>query len=263
MKIHFVILILLITLKLNAQQFEWKESKANLSTGVQNYIENELFSKEGIGWRVKENKVILFERKYSRNLNDSTIQSLYRISKCRKRRNCNKFYLQIIETENRVIYFALREQDKEDLEQEEITSEYLQLVENHFERFGIKSKPDIQHKYFNPIDLIIVGFGCSAGGTPMPKFFETVELIKEKNKKELLEWCYSLIPEIRCYGAIGLKGLKEAGIKFNDSELDILEKVSNEETPVYQCSGCSGWGIRFETVQMMYEFGVTMLEEVN
>ena len=112
------------------------------------------------------------------------------------------------------------------------------LLKAHNKNFKIMA--DTSHLYYNPLYRCVVntGYECEGG-----ELIDIIwKLIKNKNKEELMKWCHSLSPEIRCYGAIGFLSLQTNGLSLNKEEIRVLDLIKNDKTWINYCDGCDGVG---------------------
>lgn len=107
---------------------------------------------------------------------------------------------------------------------------------------------------FEPDTMYTVSIQCGKTTKLYDKFQETLDLISSKNKDKILAWSQSTSPEIRCYGAIGLYGLKTSGHPLTKAETQWLNLISNDETIINHCSGCTNFGFS-SSVKTMYQQG--------
>ena len=145
--------------------------------------------------------------------------------------------LSIISLDDNIAWVGLRLGNDDSLSFKLETDIYGDLLDNF--RVNYSNSIDLNHEYFDVSRLVFVGFNCNSAS----KFAnELRELIKIGNRNEILSWCLSLNPEIRCFGAIGLFNLRRIGVKLNKKEVDLLRKISKENIRIYRCSNCYGSG---------------------
>jgi|GEM_PF-6958542 len=205
--------------------------EVELSTTIlDNYLNEGKESPKG------KNYIRSIER-WERELFGGYFQKMYRVEIYKRKRLKNHYNLNIIRKNKKIIYFSLFDFKNNKYEKEGVRQGYVDLVQLHKDRLKINSKVDIKHKYFNPGKLIMVGFGCGAGGTPSESYRLIEQLVYERDKGEVLEWCKSLMPEVRCLGAIGLKQLEYNGVELSQDEKKMMDLISQDGTLIYYCQG--------------------------
>ncbi len=161
-----------------------------------------------------------------------------------------KYCLNVQSYRREVVNLELKKVGDTNLEYRNTNDGYNTLIDKHNLKFGIKS--DRKHRYFNPCNLVYVSFGCYYGGDTSPEMDIIDSLVRDTNRNEIIKWCHSLSPEIRCHGAFGLLWLKEKGITLNQEERRLLNIIRNENTIILTCSGCDGPG-EFHTIKEFME----------
>lgn len=100
---------------------------------------------------------------------------------------------------------------------------------------------------FNPEYLVRLPsrstFGYLCGGdAQMPKEgIVMLNLVKEKNTKELTNWLNSINPVRQAYAYLGFSLLKARGIEIGVDIKNKMYKLKVSEIPIYSCSGCTDW----------------------
>jgi len=230
---------LLLSATLHSQNKEWDNLISTLKLSELSITEfDQLMS--------NYSKVDDVKLKLERELYSIAIQRIYQIENKTK-----DYYLNVFIKNKQIIYTDLVEQNTGDNIINKSTEDYELAIKEHFDKWNIKFNED--HKYFNPTDKVVVGFGCGFAPFPPKKFYEIEELVEQNNIEELLNWCKSINPEIRCYGGMGLHYLNKKGKKTGEDGDRILKLISKDKTEMYTCSGCI-YGIR-ETVKKMYRKG--------
>lgn len=144
------------------------------------------------------------------------------------------FYLNIFTYRKKVIYLNLQYIDSNKTVLHFTKEKYNKMIANHF---GILKTPiDTTHKHFNPTKEIIISFDHGDDGDDESD--ELYNLYKNKNRKEILKWCYSLSAEIRFQGIWGLYWLKRDGMELNKVEEKMICIISKEKTPILYYGGC-------------------------
>lgn len=198
---------------------------------------------------------IVIENIYRRILYKEYEQHLYSFSKNLGKRKYEYYALHIISMDNQIIFSELKKLGQDTtVSIQHKRQQYKELIQDIHSYTSFK--PDTTHKYFNPPHLIFVGFNCKVDGEYDVEIeADTLKkLVQTKNKTEIIKWCLSLSPEIRCYGAIGLYHLQKNGVLLNDNERALLRRISKEQTSVYGCGGCVEGGY-LHSVRGMYEQG--------
>jgi hypothetical protein len=88
------------------------------------------------------------------------------------------------------------------------------------------------------IEPPVYGTLCGRTATPPAERTKINNLVKTKNKAELLKWLKSTITEKQIYAIDGLYQLKRQGMKFSAEELKCIKNVLNKKGYAYTCSGC-------------------------
>lgn len=197
---------------------------------------------------------IVIENIYRRTLSGEYEQHLYSFSRNLGKRKYDYYALNIISIDNQIIFSELKKLNQDTVSIQHKCQQYRDLIQNMHSNTNFK--PDTTHLYFNPPHLIFVGFNCKVDGEyDVENEADSLKkLVYSKNKTEIIKWCLSLSPEIRCYGAIGLYHLQKNGVLLNDKERALLRKISKEQTSVYGCGGCVEGGYLY-SVRGMYEQG--------
>lgn len=263
LKFSFFLLFNLFIINAFCQKTEWDScldffKKQNLS-----YRDFERFHLNFKNKETTEEGQISIQNIYHRPLSADSCdyeQHLFALIKDKGNRSYTRYALNIISKENKIIYIELKELDQPKPIVQNKSSEYKQFIIDNQEDNNIPA--DTTHEYYNPAHLIFVGFNCREDGELLVEneADKLKKLIEAKNKTEILKWCCSLSPEIRCFGAIGLSYLKKNGLQLNDNELNLLEKISKEENLVYGCGGCIEGGY-LHRVRDMFEKGKKLLED--
>lgn len=173
---------------------------------------------------------IVNNRVYTRKFHKNYVQTYYSIPRNTNQEQSKDYVLNVLSKDGKIIWLELKE---ENLATSEILIKkpsFEQLLKEMQKDLGIN--PDPNHKYFNPSRQIFVGFTCN---TYEKESLELMHLVYTKNKKEILKWCSSINPEIRCYGIIGLSILKEEGTPLNAEEKHLLRKLKFDRTLVFRC----------------------------
>ena len=96
-----------------------------------------------------------------------------------------------------------------------------------------------------PKGIIVFGMMCGNGASPTTISRKMLRLVKKKNKLLLNSWGKSEIPEVRLAGILGLEMLKRQGFRIGKKNENLISKVSQEDTKVYTCSGCTSFGLNY------------------
>ncbi len=231
-------LFLLFSIKSYSQSTPWETFTALLQ--VKNLTMSTL-EKQQIKYRdndLKKNGALDIHKLFSRKIHQEYKQNLYSLCKVNPDNTITDYILNILSINEEIIMLALNNENTDSIIIIKKTPQYKNLTqswENTFE-FKINST----HKYFNPCDLVYVGFYC----TPAQKEAKEIKsLILNKDKDEIINWCLSLSPEIRCYGAIGLWHLKKRGMKLEEKEIKLMNQIKKERILIYTCNVCKGDGL--------------------
>jgi len=115
--------------------------------------------------------------------------------------------------------------------------EYLKLTDNKERKTLIERIENPQLEKFD-LDVYTFGTFCGIAGTPPDKCQEMLELVKERNYRELAKWLKSINPEVATYGYIGLEFLKQKGIGILQEEFELMAELSKSEIQLNTCEGC-------------------------
>lgn len=191
-------------------------------------------------------------KSFTRTLFETYSQNLYGLKIVNHKGKTIYYNLNIINKGNKIIVLNLSEVNNENPKIAYRNSQFDKLLQSIY--LDLNFKPDTSHKYFNPSHLIFVGFNCSLEDSSRKELDELKRLIILKDKTEIIKWCLSLSPEIRCYGAIGLFHLKKSGIQLSNNEALLLKKIKWDKTLIHKCSGCIEGG-RASSILESYNIG--------
>lgn len=82
-------------------------------------------------------------------------------------------------------------------------------------------------------------FCCGLGCTSMPnEAKKMIKYVKLKRQKKIDSWLVNPNPEIQAYAIWGLKQLEKKGEKQTEFEEQIITRLLDKNTLIYNCSGC-------------------------
>ncbi|XLS28039.1 hypothetical protein ACJD0Z_12610 [Flavobacteriaceae bacterium M23B6Z8] len=114
---------------------------------------------------------------------------------------------------------------------------YLKLTDNNKQKTLFER---IENSNFEKTDFDIYTYGtfCGIAGSPPDKCQQMLNLVNEKDFKELAKWMQSLNPEIATYGYIGLQYLFQNEIDIPESWFTRMSKLNKSEVQLNTCEGC-------------------------
>ncbi|MFK7808400.1 MAG: hypothetical protein AB8F74_11415 [Saprospiraceae bacterium] len=197
---------------------------------------------------------ILFINRCTRSAikNTSYKEEYYEI----KASNRGEKILRILSVNNDLIRMHITDR-KRSKEYEFVNDKLYEKYKNDFEKSYCKVN---NFSIFESDTLYRVGFLCGDGGTSNYKFDELFSLMLKRDKKTIIEWCQSSSPELRCYGAIGLRTLQKIKVELSKIEKELIDQISLDETIINICHGCTNWGFN-STIKEQYEFGNSYVDE--
>ncbi len=166
------------------------------------------------------------------------------------------YFLNTIVRKNTIIYLELRHTDSTKSEIKYQKPMYASLIELHNEAYNIKA--DVNHPYFNKINKTILGFDCFSSGSHSQEYDDLQLLLDSNNIEEIRKWSYSLTPEIRCVGAVGLYCYQKKGNTLTEADLVLMNQVAEEKTEIYGCEGYDEHGLIFNVAEV-YKRGCKFL----
>lgn len=82
------------------------------------------------------------------------------------------------------------------------------------------------------------GIACGIGGITPQSMQQTIYLVNNHKKDQLVQWLQSDIPANKIYGYIGLYLMQRNGEVLTQAEKDTMDLVQNTDTLVNYCQGC-------------------------
>ncbi|MES2516282.1 MAG: hypothetical protein V4580_19160 [Bacteroidota bacterium] len=154
------------------------------------------------------------------------------------------FRLRLITSEKKILYYELSEKKNK-----KIAGHWEPYYET-IDKFRNDSIYTIFQRSFQEIfraevndrelfvDDFVYGLNCgNTGENPTGRKLIN-ELVKYKDKKELLKWLQSTNTEKQVYAVDGLYQLKQTGLKLTVQELNMIKFVMGKKGTLYTCSGC-------------------------
>lgn len=193
---------------------------------------------------------------YKRKLISSYEQFFYRIDVYEDNHYKKAYYLNLVRSSKKLTLAAYQDVNGTDAKQWKNETELASLLKIHQKYIGFE--PNAEHLYFFPSKPVTVGFKCGYAGMPEPETTILLDLLKKENLAEIKNWCGSLIPEVRCYGMIGLTLLLQKGVRLEKTDKTILRSARSDKTLVDMCKGSAVVGFQAE-FREMYDLGVKEL----
>ena len=107
---------------------------------------------------------------------------------------------------------------------------------------------DFKKTYSHPLDYnglfetdIVYGSHCGVVGMEPEYRIKMNQLVESKDTTTLIKWLKSTTVEIQLYAIDGILTLKNAGLYFDKSVLDLIDLIEKKEGEAYTCSGCNHW----------------------
>ena len=109
-------------------------------------------------------------------------------------------------------------------------------------------KTDFKNAYFQPLNFdelfatdIVYGDYCGYAGMEPEFRVKMNQLVESKDTATLIAWLQSATIEVQLYAIDGILSLKQSGVEFDKTVLDLIELIGRKEGTAYTCSGCIHW----------------------
>ncbi len=192
-----------------------------------------------------------------RNLDFGYTQKIYQLEIEYDERYINTFDIHIITTITDSIILGkinLLGYDRDEIKKSYLFKEDKRNITNYVNKHNslYHSKLSYNQVKHQLMSFLVYGFGCSMGGGFYPKeALHQMELIKNKNYKELSKLIKQVNPEFQAYGIDGLTQLENKGVKIKKRDKKIISHLLVRNTSANHCSGCT-YGIDINVEQVIY-----------